>query len=44
MRGQKTALSGRSPFALVCGAIEDDDGDYNDDFKTFNVYGGRMGE
>jgi len=46
MRGQKTALTGRSPlrwrkFALVCSAIEDDgDGD----LKTFNVYVASMGE
>jgi hypothetical protein len=48
MKGQKTALTGRSPlrrrkFALVCSAIEDD-GDDDDDFKTFNVYVGSMGE
>ena len=50
MRGQKTALTGRSPlrrrrFALVCSAIEEEEEDgYDDDFKAFSVYDGSMGE
>ena len=56
MRGQKTALTGRSPlrrrrFALVCSAIEEEEEEeeeeedgYDDDFKAFSVYDGSMGE